>query len=331
MLDSFVQKFALHGNWIDLLYIFIVLVFLITNRGFIDTMLDVVGMVCALVFSYRFYDFFGSLLVANFSFPPGISSALGFFIAWFCAEVFFFFIFILLSAYILKSWRTHPINRILGYAACFLQANIIFLLFVSVIFALPVRGTVKKDILDSKTGPFFVNLSQNSERGIKSVFGGALSETINFVTVKPQSNETLSLGFKVPSDALTNDTTAEDLMLHLVNQERISLGFQPLKANHKLQELARDYAKEMFKNGFFAHTSLVDGSTPSERANKANIAYEVLGENLAFAPDVYIAHQGLMNSEGHRRNILSADFGKIGIGVIDAGIYGRMFVQEFSD
>jgi uncharacterized protein YkwD len=38
-----------------------------------------------------------------------------------------------------------------------------------------------------------------------------------------------------------------------------------------------------------------------------------------------------MNSPGHRANILSANFGRIGIGVIDGGIYGEIFCQEFKD
>jgi uncharacterized protein YkwD len=38
-----------------------------------------------------------------------------------------------------------------------------------------------------------------------------------------------------------------------------------------------------------------------------------------------------MNSPGHRANILGADYGKVGIGIIDGGVYGRMFVQEFSN
>jgi len=43
------------------------------------------------------------------------------------------------------------------------------------------------------------------------------------------------------------------------------------------------------------------------------------------------AHNGLMNSEGHRANILEPEFRKIGIGVIDNGVYGKMFVQVFTD
>ena len=86
----------------------------------------------------------------------------------------------------------------------------------------------------------------------------------------------------------------------------------------------------MFEKGFFSHYNL-QGESPFDRMDKAGISYVAAGENLALTPTVAIAHQGLMDSPGHRANILSPDFGRIGIGVIDGGIYGKMFVQEFTN
>ena len=120
-------------------------------------------------------------------------------------------------------------------------------------------------------------------------------------------------------------------MLELVNTERRKRGLPALQIDINLSNVGRDYAREMLINGFFSHTSAVNGTSPAERANQAGIQYLIIGENLAYAPDVYVAHQGLMNSEGHRKNILLEEYGKVGIGVIDAGIYGRMFVQEFTN
>ncbi len=68
-----------------------------------------------------------------------------------------------------------------------------------------------------------------------------------------------------------------------------------------------------------------------DRLNEAAISYSVAGENLALAPTVQTAHNGLMNSEGHRKNILDPEFKKLGVGVIDNGVYGKMFVQVFTD
>ena len=206
-----------------------------------------------------------------------------------------------------------------------------FLLFVSLVFAFPVRGQIKQDILNSTTGPAFVNIGQQFELQIKGVFSEAISESVNFLTVKPRSDEVVQLDFKVKNTELSVDAVSEEKMIELVNSERVKRGIHPLQKDEQLMQLGRAYAKEMFEHGFFSHVSQVDGSTPGDRANRMNIEYMVLGENLAYAPDVYLAHQGLMNSEGHRKNILSEDFGRVGIGVIDGGVYGKMFVQEFAN
>lgn len=192
------------------------------------------------------------------------------------------------------------------------------------------RGSVKQDILDSSVGPFFVDLSQSSESKIKDVFGEAANETLNFLTIKPSSGESINLGFRVAQNQIHFDSSSEQTMFTLVNKERQSRGLPALVFSPQLRSVAENYAQFMLVNGFFSHTSL-DGTTAADRAQKAGIEYVQLGENLAFAPDVYIAHQGLMNSSGHKRNILSPDFGKAGIGVADGGVYGRMFVQMFSD
>lgn len=63
----------------------------------------------------------------------------------------------------------------------------------------------------------------------------------------------------------------------------------------------------------------------------AGIKFVAAGENLALAPSTELAMEGLMNSPGHRANILSPQFGKIGIGAMQGGIYGLMFTQEFTD
>jgi uncharacterized protein YkwD len=53
------------------------------------------------------------------------------------------------------------------------------------------------------------------------------------------------------------------------------------------------------------------------------------GENLALARTLPMAHQGLMDSPGHRANILRPAFGRVGIGILDGGRYGLMVTQNF--
>ena len=50
---------------------------------------------------------------------------------------------------------------------------------------------------------------------------------------------------------------------------------------------------------------------------------------LALARTLDMAHTGLMNSPGHRANILNPAFGRVGIGILDGGRHGLMVTQTF--
>jgi uncharacterized protein YkwD/uncharacterized membrane protein required for colicin V production len=125
------------------------------------------------------------------------------------------------------------------------------------------------------------------------------------------------------------DPEAEMRMLELVNGERVKAGLAPLVADDRLRDVARGHSQEMFRLGYFAHVSPTDGS-PADRLKRAGVAFATAGENLAYAPTVEVAHSGLMASEGHRRNILTPEYTRVGIGVVRGGLYGRMFTQNFA-
>lgn len=129
---------------------------------------------------------------------------------------------------------------------------------------------------------------------------------------------------------LTVSPTDEATMLALLNQTRRENGLPPLASDNRLQAVARAHSREMLELGYFAHESPVSGS-PAQRLEAAHIPFTAAGENLAYAPSVEIAHRGLINSPGHRANILSPDFHKVGIGVLVAPDGERMFTQEFTN
>ena len=103
-----------------------------------------------------------------------------------------------------------------------------------------------------------------------------------------------------------------------------------LRFDASLQKIARLHSEDMFIRGYFSHYS-PENETVAERAMKNDVNYMVIGENLAYAPDLELAHEGLMNSPGHRANILSPEFEKVGIGIMDGGVYGLMVTQVFSN
>lgn len=119
-------------------------------------------------------------------------------------------------------------------------------------------------------------------------------------------------------------------MLNAINFERSKQGLKVLKPDPKLCMVARAHAADMFKRGYFAHNT-PEGITPFIRMHEAGIYYKTAGENLALAPTLLQAHNGLMHSPGHRANILNPRFGRAGIGILDGGAYGLMICQEFRD
>jgi len=158
----------------------------------------------------------------------------------------------------------------------------------------------------------------------------AAADTLTLPSVSAQHEEARDLPFRVGADELTPDPAAEAQLLALVNGEREAAGLPALAFDEALVPIGRAHAVEMFEQGYFAHESPTNGD-PFDRLAAANITYLVAGENLAFAPDLLTAHRGLMNSPGHRANILSPAFGRAGMAVIRSRYHGLMIVQMFRD
>jgi len=125
--------------------------------------------------------------------------------------------------------------------------------------------------------------------------------------------------------ALTQD---EQKMINLVNQERQKYGMKPLKVDYQLVKLARMKSQDMVDKNYFSHQSPTYGS-PFDMMKNAGVSYRWAGENIAGAGTVERAHNALMNSEGHRANILNPNFTHIGVGIVMGGPYGMMFTQMF--
>jgi uncharacterized protein YkwD len=117
-------------------------------------------------------------------------------------------------------------------------------------------------------------------------------------------------------------------MLELVNKERTKRGLQPVKADAEMTKVARSHSKDMFARGYFSHYT-PEGKDPFDRMKAANVKFIAAGENLALGQTLAICHQGLMNSPGHKANILRPNYGRLGIGILDGGIHGLMISQEF--
>ena len=123
-------------------------------------------------------------------------------------------------------------------------------------------------------------------------------------------------------------TANQKLMLDLINSERKKAGVQPLTFDKNIAKVAQIKAHEMVDRNYFSHTSPGYGS-PFNMLTRFGIEYRSAGENLAGYRTVEGAHNGLMNSAGHRRNILNSSYNLVGIGIADSPRYGKIFVQMF--
>ncbi len=123
-------------------------------------------------------------------------------------------------------------------------------------------------------------------------------------------------------------TADEQRMVNLVNQERTSKNLQPLSVDLDVTKVARVKAQDMVDNNYFSHYSPTYGS-PFDMLKSFGISFLHAGENLAGNSSIDGAHQALMNSQGHRENILNPNFTHIGVGVRNSGQYGNMIVEMF--
>ncbi|MDE3113736.1 MAG: CvpA family protein [Chloroflexota bacterium] len=216
------------------------------------------------------------------------------------------------------------LDRALGIFPSILRALLITAIGLAALVVLPVGNDVRSAIDGSRLGSALVSGVASAQPYLGQLLGtegGSL-----FVT---KIDEGQQQQLDLPSDLpLEPDPQAEEQMLEFVNQQRASVGLSPLALDPRLVPIARQHSEEMFRLKYFGHQSPVTGS-PFDRLDAAGIRYSRAGENLAYARSVAVADAGLMASQGHRENILRPEFTRVGIGVIDAGPYGKMFTQMF--
>ncbi|GGK85786.1 CvpA family protein [Rufibacter glacialis] len=315
-------------NFVDLLLLFIMATSLFTgwHRGFIYGVLDLVRWV-------------GSLLI-GLSLYPLVAEGLGKVFDWnelWLLPISFFLVAVLASVLLqaLGTWaisrlparvHAHKGNQVLGLLPGFLSGLVTGMLVVVLLTAFPLPLWVQDEVQGSAFAPRFSRYAEKAEMALSPVFDKALNRTMSKLTVRPGSDEVIQLPYKVTSMKPRPDLEAE--MLTLLNQERAKANLAPLAADTSLRRVARLHSEDMFRRGYFSHYT-PEGYGPFDRIRKAKVPFRLAGENLALAPTLEIAHNGLMNSPGHRANILRDRFGRVGIGVLQGSDRRLMITQNF--
>ena len=132
---------------------------------------------------------------------------------------------------------------------------------------------------------------------------------------------------KTAQPAADSVSAFEQEVAKLVNQERAKAGLKALQLDSELSKVARAKSQDMKDKGYFSHQSPTYGS-PFDMMKKFGITYKAAGENIAKGQKTPAeVMDAWMNSDGHRKNILSADFTHIGVGYVD-GHWTQMFVGK---
>ncbi|MCE5153080.1 CAP domain-containing protein [Staphylococcus hyicus] len=131
--------------------------------------------------------------------------------------------------------------------------------------------------------------------------------------VSKEMENRLNGQYGAPSKGLAQ--SYEKLDYYLVNATRVQNNLKALNYSEALADTARKHSHDMAVNQYFEHTNL-KGESPFDRMKKDGHQYRTAAENLAYGQQSAIfAHQGLMNSAGHRKNILHPNVSTLGVGV----------------
>ncbi|WP_175991319.1 CAP domain-containing protein [Bacillus sp. Marseille-Q1617] len=118
----------------------------------------------------------------------------------------------------------------------------------------------------------------------------------------------------------------EQKVVELTNQERAKQGLPALKVDAELSKVAKAKSQDMQQNNYFSHDSPTYGS-PFDMMKQFGVEYSSAGENIAMGqPTPEEVVQAWMNSDGHRKNILSSNYTHIGVGYVENGHY---WTQQF--
>jgi uncharacterized protein YkwD len=315
-------------NPIDILLVIVIALSLLNGyrRGFVHGVLDLAGWVLSLVAGLRYYHPVANWLGTLDLWSEVWDQPIAFVLVALVTGVLVHLVGYALLRRLPEDVHEHQVNRLFGLLPGFANGVITAAILSALLLAIPLNEGLSERTRNSAVVNRLAVYAERLENQLRPVFGEAIARTLNLLTIRPDSNERVTLPFTVEKTRPRPDL--EKQMLDLVNQERQAAGLNPLAADPELTEVARRHSADMFARGYFAHDT-PEGLTPFDRMRAANVRFLTAGENLALAPTLSVAHTGLMNSPGHRANILRREFGRVGIGIMDGGMRGLMVSQEF--
>ncbi|HEY6879134.1 MAG TPA: CAP domain-containing protein [Polyangiales bacterium] len=158
----------------------------------------------------------------------------------------------------------------------------------------------------ASTGEYTLELLASGPEGLTVIaivpvmVGGELEQVAPTVDQTPVEHDARAVG---------------EHLLSAIEEERRKHKLPPLTIDVRLTEIALAHSEDMVAHGFIAHTSKRTGDATA-RLNHAGLKARLVLENIGRGYSASELHRGLMESPGHRGNILHPDARQIGIGVV---------------
>jgi uncharacterized protein YkwD len=315
----------------NIIDVFLILIILLSiwngfQRGFITGMAELAGMLATLYIVFLLYPTLARFIERHDRFAGIASFGMALMISILVIRLLVARITNYAMAGVPDRAFNHTANNILGTLPGFVNGFIYAVLMSGLLFMVPFSSYISVATAESKLGNKFSNVLDSLETKIPGGMMDSVHNSMSKMHISTGSSEFVKLSYVVTNPTVRPNMEAE--MLAMVNEERAKEGLKPVVADPELTEVARKHSRDMFARGYFSHYS-PEKLSLFDRMAEANVSYHMAGENLALAPTLFMAHKGLMESPGHRANILRPGFGRLGIGILDGGRYGLMVTQNF--
>ncbi|WP_201715044.1 CAP domain-containing protein [Rossellomorea arthrocnemi] len=185
-----------------------------------------------------------------------------------------------------------------------------------------VQKELGEPLTNIRKGLTLYQLQNNGEQDVYKVDGSYVTvfydkhenDTVTAIQIIDETLEANKKNFYTKASSELKEGF-EFQLFDLTNATRVEKGLNVLSWDSQVRDTARKHSLDMAEQDYFSHTNL-DGQSPFDRMEEDQVAFRTAGENLAYGQlSSIFAHEGLMNSKGHRENILQSHYEHLGIGV----------------
>jgi len=199
-----------------------------------------------------------------------------------------------------------------------------------------VQNELGEPLSNIRKGLTLYQLQNNGEQEVYQVDGSYVTvfydkhenDTVTAIQIIDESLEANKKNFYSEASSELKEGF-EFQLFDLTNATRVEKGLNALSWDDQVRDTARKHSLDMAEQNYFSHTNL-DGESPFDRMEEDQVAFRTAGENLAYGQlSSIFAHEGLMNSKGHRENILQPHYEHLGVGVAFNGKAQPYFTENF--